>query len=184
MAKSDIFHTSLRISKEQHLAVLRYCEQHIITNISDGLRRLLDEALGRQPRELIVLNGVANQEQLESFLGALTDWVNVLRDVKNSLRKTLPAASDDPALHAQVQLWRAKSADLLTQVEALRTRAVMVGALLAGIQPELVVNLRVLRAELVAQAEMLEATAANNPEAKEQIAVWRTGARWLEAAGI
>jgi hypothetical protein len=182
MAKERTVHTSLRLSQECYRNVLLYCEKHIITNISDGVRRLIHEGLGLQPQELIVCKGVANQEQFESMLGRLTDWVNVLRDVKNSLRKTLPPAGD-PELYEQVKKWRAASDTLLSQGEALRTQVAAMAFIMGGIQPAKLNKLRAHRQELVTEFKALKARAGDDPEAKKQMKIWLAVIEWLSAFG-
>jgi hypothetical protein len=182
MAKDRTIHTSLRLSQESHRNVLLYCEKHIITNISDGLRRLIDEGLSLQPQELIVCKGVANQEQFEAMLGRLTDWVNVLRDVKNSLRKTLPPAGD-PELYEQVKKWRAASEKLLAESEALRTQVVAMAFIMGGIRPEQLNKLRAHRQELASKYKALKAR-GGDPEAEKQMDIWLAAIEWLSAFGV
>jgi hypothetical protein len=183
MAKERTVHTSLRLSQESYRSVLLYCEKHIITNISDGLRRLIDEGLGLQPQELIVCKGIANQEQFEAVLGRLTDWTNALRDVKNSLRKTLPQAGD-PELYEQVKKWRAASEKLLAESEALRTQVVAMAFIMGGIHPEKLNILRAHRQELAAEYKALKARGGDDPEAKKQMKICLVVIEWLSAFGV
>jgi len=136
-------------------------------SVAEAIRQLIEDGATRSPR--IILTPITPPEPLEEFIGALAGWRRDLVSVRSRLNAPLPRNQEDLALLEQVQTWRQKSKDLITEIDHLLESARFVHGNLTSITPEKLASIYALVPSLIHFKRGFEATIKTKGESPAQL---------------
>jgi len=136
-------------------------------NVAEAIRQLIEDGTTHSPR--IILAPQTPPPLLEEFLGALASWRRDLVSVRSRLNAPLPRDQADSALLEQVQAWRQKSNELITEIDHLLESARSVHRILTSITPDKLAKICGLVPSLILSKERFEARIKSKGESPAQL---------------